>query len=296
MELVWRAVSLDDAGDLSRLDRAIKRADGAQTVSDLVGDVLSAEAAVCACNSSGAIIGVGYVNGATIGGGVDPDYRRRGVGSRLIGWAEEHAPAGGELTIRNEALTADAHALYLSHGFECRMLETRMVREVAYAAPAAPLSDGVKMLSWNGDTAPLFFAAYRRSFADRPGFPDPPVQQLIGEHDGEAFEPSVSHVAVAAGAPVGFVSVELALPHGWIDQIGVAPEWRRRGLGAVLLTSALRHLQAMAVVDVRLHVNNDNPGAKALFEVIGFQEDLQRARYVKQDRRRADNTRFTGWH
>lgn len=281
MEFVWRAVSPGDAGDLSRLDGAIKQADGAQTISDLVRDALSAEVAVCASTSRGAIIGVGYVNGATLGGGVDPDYRRRGVGSRLLGWAEKRAPAGVPLMIRNEALTADAHALYLSHGFECQMLETRMAREVTPAAPAVPLPDGVKTLSWSGETAPLFFAAYRASFADRPGFPDPPAEQWIGEHDGEKFDPGVSQVAVVGGAPVGFVTVELASPHGWIDQIGVGPAWRRRGLGAGLLSATLRRFQAMAIFDVLLHVNSNNPGAAALFERVGFRGNLPRARYVK---------------
>jgi hypothetical protein len=45
--LIWRSVLPPDRDDLARLDRAIRRVDGVQTVSDLVGDALSADAAVC---------------------------------------------------------------------------------------------------------------------------------------------------------------------------------------------------------------------------------------------------------
>jgi GNAT superfamily N-acetyltransferase len=95
MEPAWRGVSAEDAEGLFELDRAVKRTDGPETVSDLVEDALAADVAVCASARDGAIIGVGFVKGTTLGGTVHPDYRRRGVGTHLLGWAEEHAPGDG---------------------------------------------------------------------------------------------------------------------------------------------------------------------------------------------------------
>jgi hypothetical protein len=150
------------------------------------------------------------MKGATLGGGVDPDYRRRGIGRRLLQWTEARAPAGAELTIRNEALTVDAYALYLSRGFEPRMVETRMVRDATAPVPDVPAVAVVETSPWSNRSAPLFFAAYRASFADRPGFPDPPAEQWIEEVANGALHADVARVALAAGEPVGFATVRLA--------------------------------------------------------------------------------------
>jgi mycothiol synthase len=285
VEPLWRGVSPGDAEGLAELDRAVKRADGDETISDLVGAALSADAAVCVSAPAGAIIAAGYVKGAMLGGRVRPHHRRRGLGNRLLEWAEEHAPAGdAELTIRNEALTADAHTIYLSHGFEPEMVENRMVRELALPVPDAPLPAGVEALPWNRKSAAQFFAAYRASFADRPGFPwtGQPAEEWIGDLYDEAFRPDLSVVALVGGEPVGFVTVAQEPPAGWIYQIGVAPAWRRQGLGAALLAETLRAFQAEGLVEARLHVNVNNPGATAVYERLGFAQDLQRARYVKR--------------
>jgi mycothiol synthase len=256
--------------------------DGAESISDRVGEALSADAAVCVCPPSGAIIGVGYVKGGLVGGGVDPAHRRRGIGTRLLRWAEERAQVDVELTVRSEALTADADALYVRHGFRAQMVETRMVRPASADVPEARLPAGVETLSWTADTAPLFFTAYRASFADRPGFPDPPAEQWFADHHVKEFRPDLSRVALAAGEPAGFVTVELSARGGWIDQLGVAPPWRRRGLAAALLTATLRQLRATDVVEVSLHVSVDNPRAIALFNRLGFLPELRRARYIKR--------------
>jgi mycothiol synthase len=236
---------------------------------------------MCVCLPSGAIVGVGYVAGSTIGGGVQPEYRRRGVGTRLLEWTLERAPRGVELTISNEALTADAHALYVSHGFEPRMTETRMVRASAAESTDVQLPAGVETVPWTASTAPLFFTAYRASFADRPGFPDPRADEWIAEHRDQAFEPDLSIVALMGGEPLGFVTIELRARSGWIDQLGVVPEWRGRGLGEALLSTALSRIHVARVAQVFLHVNLNNPRAGRLFTRAGFRADLQRARYSR---------------
>ncbi len=147
------------------------------------------------------------------------------------------------------------------------------------------LPAGVDTLPWSTKSAELFFAAFRTSFADRPGFPDPPAERWIEGHDGGEFRPDLSVVALADGEPVGFVTVEVELeqPVGWIDQIGVAPAWRGQGLGAALLAETLRRFQAEELAEARLHVNTNNSHATALYERLGFRNDLlQRARYVKR--------------
>ena len=276
----WRRLTPDDLGALVALDAAVKENDGEETVSDLVGDALSADSAICV-ESGATLAGVGWVNGATLGGRVHPGHRRRGIGTRLLNWTLTRAPAA-ELTIRTEALTPDADTIYRRHGFERRFVEDRMARDLAADVPAPPLPDDVETRAWTPATANAFFAAYRAAFADRPGFPDPASAEWIGGHDpADGFEPALSRVALAAGEPVGFVAVELDPPSGWIEQMGVVPAWRRRGLGAALLAQALAGLRTDGMTQAVLHVNVDNPGAAALYERMGFERRLQRARYVR---------------
>ncbi|HET6866347.1 MAG TPA: GNAT family N-acetyltransferase, partial [Solirubrobacteraceae bacterium] len=210
-----------------------------------------------------------------------PEYRRRGVGTRLLEWSLERAPRGVELSIANEALTADAHALYLSNGFRPRMTETRMVRPLVPDPPDARLPAGVATVPWTADSAPLFFTAYRASFADRPGFPDPGAEEWIADGRGAAFRPDLSRVALLGDEPLGFITIELRAGSGWIDQLGIAPEWRGRGLARALLNASLRRLYEEHLAEVFLHVNLNNPRAARLFSRAGFRADLQRARYTK---------------
>ena len=132
-----------------------------------------------------------------------------------------------------------------------------MVREVAAPLPEAPLPRGVMAVPWRSETAMLFFSAYRSSFADRPGFPDPPPEEWIADR-GESFRPELSGVALAGEEPVGFVIVEVDSSGGWIDQIGVTHAWRRHGLGAGLLVDTVCRFRAEALADARLHVNANN--------------------------------------
>jgi mycothiol synthase len=278
---MWRDVRPEDRGELWRLDHAIKRVDGAESISDRAGEALSADHALCVCLPSGAIVGVGYVKSNTIGGGVRPECRRRGVGTRLLEWTLERAPPGIELTIRSEALTSDAHALYVRHGFTPRMTETRMVCTSSAELPDVQLPAGVQTVPWTSSTTRLFFAAYRASFADRPGFPDPPADEWIADHDGQAFQSDLSRVALLNDELLGFITVEVKANLGWIDQLGVAPEWRRRGLAGALLTGALRQLRAAHVAEVFLHVNANNPVGTKFFTRASFRPQLQRARYTR---------------
>jgi ribosomal protein S18 acetylase RimI-like enzyme len=276
----WRQLSPDDVTGLAALDRAVKEQDGEETVSDLVGEALSADGSVC-IESGSTLVGVGWGTEAMLGGRVDPAFRRRGLGTQLLAWTLARAPAG-ELTIRTEALTADADTIYRRQGFACRFAEDRMERDLSGEVAVSRLPAEVEMHAWTTATAGAFFAAYRGSFAGRPGFPDPAPADWIGGHDpADGFEPRLSRVAVLAGTPVAFVTVERERRFGWIDQMGVVPAWRRRGLGAAVLAQALAGLRAEGVSRAALHVNVNNPEAAALYARMGFERRLQRARYVR---------------
>ena len=76
------------------------------------------------------------------------------------------------------------------------------------------------------------------------------------------------------GRVAGFVT----LADNWIDQVGVVPGWRGRGLGAHLVVRSLRALAKAGYEDAWLAVNVDNP-ARGLYRRLGFVDAGLRARY-----------------
>jgi GNAT superfamily N-acetyltransferase len=82
-------------------------------------------------------------------------------------------------------------------------------------------------------------------------------------------------VAVANGRPVGFVAVALNAFHermGWIDIIGVDPEYQRRGISSRLTEHAIDHMRSHGM-DIAVVETGGDPGhapARAAYEAAGF--------------------------
>lgn len=84
------------------------------------------------------------------------------------------------------------------------------------------------------------------------------------------------HIAVAIddGLVVGFASaVHYVHPDKpaelWINEVGVAPSHRRRGLGRSALTALLRHGRSLGCVNAWVLTDRDNAGARALYSATG---------------------------
>jgi len=82
-------------------------------------------------------------------------------------------------------------------------------------------------------------------------------------------------VAVTDDRPVGFVAVALnALKErmGWIEIIGVDPDYQRRGVGSRLTEAALEHMRSHGM-DIAVVETGGDPGhapARAVYEAAGF--------------------------
>lgn len=301
--LMWRGIYPQDEQSLKALDVACKAADGDEPVSNLSGDALKAAAAygdnaLCVTNGED-MAAAAWVLAAppeedaqriVIGGKVHPEFRRHGIGEALIAWAESRALNLASpdktllLTITNEALTDDATALYLDYGYENTMTEFMLTRPLAEPLPEVRLPEGLSQLRWDRASAPLFFQAYAEGFDDRLGGNVPVKEKWIAEYaeQDEHFRPDLSRVILEGGRPVAFVTCEVMDKTGWIAQIAVVQERRRKGLARVLLLQALSRFQAEGCTEAALHVNANNPGAMAVFFESGFIKRLTRARFVKE--------------
>ena len=63
--------------------------------------------------------------------------------------------------------------------------------------------------------------------------------------------------------------------HVYVDELWVAPQYRRQGVAAALTEKADELRSQFNAVGIRLYVNVENPGARRLYESCGFREDGQ---------------------
>ena len=110
--------------------------------------------------------------------------------------------------------------------------------------------------------------------------------------DGEAYSretfeylltspESVSYRAVTPdGVMVGFI-VGLVEPDrtGHVTTLGVAPEYRRRGIAGRMLAKVEEGFQRRDVVTVRLEVRSVNTGAQQLYRNLGYTVTQRLPRY-----------------
>jgi len=68
-----------------------------------------------------------------------------------------------------------------------------------------------------------------------------------------------------------------------IQTIAVVERARRRGLGRTLLLALLNEARGRRATEVFLEVRADNPGARALYESLGFAEIAVRPKYYQPD-------------
>lgn len=70
----------------------------------------------------------------------------------------------------------------------------------------------------------------------------------------------------------GYAGMYHVLDEGYIANIAVAPEFRRRGVGTMLLEGLLAHARAHALSFLTLEVRESNLPAIALYSKVGFSQ------------------------
>jgi ribosomal protein S18 acetylase RimI-like enzyme len=106
-----------------------------------------------------------------------------------------------------------------------------------------------------------------------------------GMIDREAFEPGLWFVAESEGKVVGAVLCPAYEEDGWIRQLAVSRDWRRRGLGTALLYQAMAEFHRRGRRELGLVVDSWNrTGAREMYERAGMRVDREHLRYEKEIR------------
>jgi mycothiol synthase len=296
----WRAARSADMPAIRQLCVACGWADD-DAVERIVAGPAAAADALCAANAAGQLAAFGAVALGDAGaaearaylhGAVHPAHRRRGVGRFILRWSEARArellaarsderPAVLRIDFAGDR--ADAVPLYERHGFRLGFVEEELRRDLRRPLPDRPLPAGLTLVGWAEGRAGRFHAVYRDAFRERPGFPDWDREAWTAAFAGGAtFRPDLSLLALDGDEGAGFVVCHVDAGAGWIAQIGVRPRWRGRGLASALLCAVMRGFRAEGLDVAMLEVNANNPGARGVYERLGFAVVGRRASYQKR--------------
>jgi ribosomal protein S18 acetylase RimI-like enzyme len=305
--LTWRTISLDDLQTVVELARTCLLSDGGLSFlfePDVLKDRYFPDApgtGIGAFDLDGRLVACStvYISGEAgaqrtrIVGQVRPDQRDKGIGAYLMDWSQNQAldlrtgtvDKPLVLQIATESLTESAHRLYRAQGFENIFEELVMRRDLSVPLANYTIPPGVTLMSWQSELAEEFYQAYYPAFRERPGFPGWSAAEWIAQVIDNDLIPEWTLLARADGVPSGFligcIDLTTTPPGGYVQQIGVIPAQRRRGLASALLVETMRRMQAAGADAAQLTVHINNPGAIEAYARLGFVTIGRRARYER---------------
>ena len=111
---------------------------------------------------------------------------------------------------------------------------------------------------------------------ERASFPDPWSEASLAEELTSDWPPLV---VVGGGAVRGYLCQFAGPGELHVTNIAVHAEWRRQGLGKLLLEAAIRKAREGSCTHVFLEVRPSNEPARRLYSRLGFVELYRRRRY-----------------
>ena len=228
-------------------------------------------------------------------GVVHPEWRRRGIGRRLMQRAHQRAQERlGEVV--SETVYFDAHCesveagrVALFEGFGMRPV--RYFWDMSYALlediPEPQFPPGITVRTWvRGQDDEATLAAFNEAFADHWDFIPVPLDEWLHWANLPRFRPELNLLAVAGEKIAGLCLCDINEEHiarigrqeGWVDILGVRRPYRRQGLGRALLLAGLHVLREAGMESAMLGVDAESlTGATRLYESVGF---VERKRFV----------------
>lgn len=311
----WRPLADSDEQALLVFEAACSQVDGAtklRTLSEWT-EVVQTEEIVAqsriAMNGVGDVAAVGWfeidsrvdADHIFLEERVHPDFRRQGIGVSLLRWLEEQAKealagkANGSAdqlsTSRSQLLrlvfydrAPDAIAMLEQQGYEKQYAEDEYVFDLKRPLPLLDLSPDLTWECWTPANAADFYATYCDSFSTRTD--NLMSAEAWADHfansDDDDFKPQLSVLLRRDEDLLGFAVVHAENGEEvWITQVGVSAKQRRRGRGAAIMVQVLHNMAQANYTRALLQVNQDNPQAQSLYEVLGFTKTKTLFAYTK---------------
>jgi len=221
---------------------------------------------------------------------VHPERRNRGLGTRLLGWSElrgrERTPPDEEIRLGQVVTSTHegARILLESRGYAPVRTYWRMSMPLEERPPPPAWPEGIVVRTFDQerDTRAVY-ALIQDAFGDNERHTAESFEEWQAFMiDREAFEPGLWFIAESKGEIVGCVLCPNYEDEGWIRQLAVSRDWRRRGLGTALLRQAMSEFARRGRRELGLVVDSWNrTGAKELYERAGMTVAREHVRYEK---------------
>ncbi|MBM7783534.1 GNAT family N-acetyltransferase [Tenggerimyces flavus] len=222
-------------------------------------------------------------------GRIDPDWRRRGLGRRLLEWscarataahAEHNPDVPGACMAGANSENAGAAALYVDAGFAPSRYFSNLKRDLTQPVPIAEPPAGLMVSAfdarWDEATRVAHNEAFRDHWGSRPRDAEDWRTWVSGSR---SFRAPLCRLALDGDQVAGYV---LSYEHAaeaeatgvrelWIGQVGTQRPYRGRGVARALLAQVLTAAAEAGYRRVGLGVDAENPtGALGLYERLGF--------------------------
>jgi mycothiol synthase len=212
---------------------------------------------------------------------VAPQHEGRGIGARLLEWAEGRERAHGHPRYRQwvAATNASARELLTHAGYAKARSYWRLSRPLeGIGAPALPPA-GLQLRSVEVERdAPSLHALDAASFAGAPDYSPESLELFREEHlEAHDFDAGLSVVAEREGRIVACLLARRRDEEGvgFVAILAVDPEHQRRGIGTALLQAAFAGFAVAGLREAMLMVASDNPQALRVYERVGMIVQLQ---------------------
>ncbi len=111
-------------------------------------------------------------------------------------------------------------------------------------------------------------------------FEDPWTREMVAEEFSDK-NPSRYYIAEQGEDILGYAGIWLVPPEGYISNIAVHPDFRRRGIASALLGVLIYESLKFGVEDLSLEVRESNEEAWALYLKFGFEIEGMRPGYYR---------------
>ena len=268
-------LSAADVEAILDLQTTTRHHDGAPPLNDAAVAVLhrpDSGARHVQLRADGTLVGYAQLDGSAGSVVVHPDYRRRGLGTRLVRDLLAHATRGLQLWAVGNSPAAQALAAATGLTAERTLLIMRRPTDLPLAPARFGTGITVRTFQPGSDDAD-WLALNARAFQDHPEQGSLTQVDLDLRMAEPWFDPTGFFLAVEAGALVGFHWTKQHPDRlGEVYVLGVDPAAGGRGLGRALLTIGLEHLRDRGDLAVQLYVEADHAGAVGLYQASGFAE------------------------
>lgn len=220
-------------------------------------------------------------------GGVDPAWRRRGIGSALVTWTNGRArqllaasdkAVPGRICVYLDEGEHTAATVFEGAGYTPIRYYTELKRPLDETIGSPATGDGLSIAPWPDDDAVRL--AHNEAFADHWGS-QPQTPEGWASYRS-MFAPQWSFVAIdeVTGEVAGYLQAakyehdwELSgYSSGYIHLLGVRRAWRGRGLAKALLAASMLAQRADGIEYAEIGVDTANPsGAHGLYTSLGFE-------------------------